>query len=100
MRCLNCLTVVADNDTTCPSCRAPISPAKSAQSAKRPRPVFALIFMVMGSGIYNVYYPAASSAAKTGGGIDFQRCLYAGCVGAVCAVFGGLIDHFLNAGRK
>jgi hypothetical protein len=98
MRCLNCLTVVADTDTTCPSCRAKIAPPSQA-SAERPKPFFAILFMVIGGGLFNFCYPA-SAAVKSAGGFNAQHALYAGGVGAVCAVVGGLFDYLLSGGRR
>ena len=99
MRCLNCHTVVAETDRTCISCGAPIGNAAYKQRS-HVKPFFAVAFMVVGAVTYNLYAPPAKAVAANGGRINMEHAMWAGIVGAICAVVGGAFDAVLGGERR
>jgi hypothetical protein len=99
MRCLNCHTVVADSDRRCISCGAPIGNAAYRQKA-RPKPFFAVAFLMVGMVIYNIASPPAQAVAANRGKINVEHIMWAGVIGALCAGLGGLLDHVLGGERR
>jgi hypothetical protein len=99
MRCLNCHTVVAASDRKCISCGAPIGNAEYGQQS-RPKPFFAVAFMIAGAVAYNVYSPPDKAVAANGGRINMEHVMWAGLIGGICAALGGALDILLGGERR
>jgi hypothetical protein len=97
-KCLNCHMVCAASDAVCPSCGykvADTSYSNKKGSASKVNMKFALIFMIIGSAIFNTViapkmYP---SAGRT---INMDRVLMASIVGMVCALLGAVFGSLVT----
>jgi hypothetical protein len=99
MRCLNCHTVVADSDRKCISCGAPIGNASHRQQS-RPKPFFAVAFMIAGAVGYNIYSPPSKAVPANGGRINMEHVMWAGLIGGICAAVGGALDVLIGGERR
>jgi len=94
MRCLNCLTVCNAADSTCPGCNKPLVLGRRSRSSGFRVSKYALICMVVGEAFFNTY--GRRWFPSTGNDINMEFVMWAGVVGAGCAVVGAFLDMMLG----
>jgi hypothetical protein len=100
MRCLNCHTVFNETDPYCPVCqKRPARRSKYSGKSKSGVAGLALIFALVGGGVFNVLAPRWFSRPP-GGGINWDQVMWAGVVGGLCALLGSFVGMCMGGPDK
>ncbi|MCI0743669.1 MAG: hypothetical protein L0Y72_31955 [Gemmataceae bacterium] len=92
MRCLNCLTVCSDDDPNCPVCKKPFAKRSTRKPPIQRISKFALVFLLIGQGFWFAF---AWRWFPPGQGTSLKLMAWAGVVGAVSVLVGGLFGMLM-----